>query len=226
MDTTKRTSAAWRAGVRNTRYGKHVWTAAFLLLALAGCAGPEPEGQARVGEPQVEESQPAPEVEAPAPQTGAGVLDWDDLPALEPDGFGPIRVGMTPAEASAAVGSELAQPEGMEASCFYVFPEDAPQGLGLMFSEGRLARIDVTTDAYETAAGGQVGQSTEEVEDLYDGALAVSPHKYDEGGTYLTLTPSGELATTHRLIFETHDGEVTSFRAGQLPQVEWVEGCS
>lgn len=226
MESRDITPAGGRAGVRDRNPWRRAGAAVFTLLILTGCPGSEPGEEKRMGEPEVTETRPAPETEAPAPGAEPAVLDWDDLPAVEPDGFGPVRVGMTLEEASAAVGGELARPEGAEEACFYVYPEDAPKGLGLMFSEGRLVRIDVTTDAYETASGAQVGMATEEVQELYDDGLAVSPHKYDEGGSYLTLTPAGDLAATHRLLFETNDGEVAAFRAGQLPQVQWVEGCS
>jgi hypothetical protein len=32
--------------------------------------------------------------------------------------------------------------------------------------------------------------------------------------------------TTHRIVFETDGQNVTLFRSGRMPEVEWVEGCS
>lgn len=35
-----------------------------------------------------------------------------------------------------------------------------------------------------------------------------------------------EADQNYRVIFETHEGKVTAYRAGQLPEVNYIEGCS
>jgi len=55
-------------------------------------------------------------------------------------------------------------------------------------------------------------------------SLQVSPHKYrwEEGWRYLSFGDD----STHRLIFTVDSHVVRSWRAGLVPAVEYVEGCS
>ena len=55
----------------------------------------------------------------------------------------------------------------------------------------------------------------------------VAAHKYVAGGHYLTFVPDDPADADLRLIFETDaSSKVTQFRAGRLPEVAYVEGCS
>lgn len=141
-------------------------------------------------------------------------------------GFGPIRIGMTLAEArSIGVGPLVEQPSGSQ-NCFYVKPSTAPEGLQFMVSQGRIARIDITTPAYASVRGARVGQTQEMVTSLYSGQLEITKHKYDENGFYLTFRPKDTADQPYRLQFETDGKQITKFRVGRLPEVEQVEGCS
>jgi len=94
-----------------------------------------------------------------------------------------------------------------------------------MMEDGRFVRYDVGTDKETAPGGGKVGMSVEELQKLYGGALKASPHKYTQGGQYLSMD-AGDVAPT-RLVFEVDAaGKVTSWRVGLSPQVEYVEGCS
>src|ERR1035437_6267523 len=56
-------------------------------------------------------------------------------------------------------------------------------------------------------------------------AVTVGPHKYIEGGHYMTVV--GDSASAGKaIVFETDGKRVTMFRGGRLPEVKWVEGCS
>lgn len=55
--------------------------------------------------------------------------------------------------------------------------------------------------------------------------MTVQPHKYTDGH-YLVVRPADAADTTHLLVFETDGRVVERFRAGQKPQVEYVEGCA
>ena len=51
------------------------------------------------------------------------------------------------------------------------------------------------------------------------------PHKYVEGGQYLSVDADAEAPS--KLVFETDaSGNVTRWRVGLLPQANYVEGCS
>lgn len=143
------------------------------------------------------------------------------------NGIGSIRVGMTVAEASIASGTKLVG-KG-EPSCYYVRPLGVPKGLGFMVTNGRIARVDVYENKnITTLSGAKIGDTEARIKALYPGQIKVSPHKYtaDSGGHYLTYIPKDKSDRFYRLIFETDGKRVTNFRAGKLPEVEFVEGCS
>jgi membrane-bound inhibitor of C-type lysozyme/uncharacterized membrane protein len=135
-------------------------------------------------------------------------------------GLGPVRVGMTMAEAGAALGMPLA---GADAAgeCIYVRPSRELAGVMFMVVNGAIARVDVSAGDVATEEGVRVGDSSESVRELYAGRVTASPHKYTDG-EYLTISPDAQ----HRIVFEVERQQVTRYRGGRLPEVEWVEGCS
>lgn len=138
-------------------------------------------------------------------------------------GIGPLVAGMTLEEARAALGSEITEPA--DSQCAYVTSENGPATVRLMVVDGRVARVEVHDTTVATAAGARVGDSEARVDSLYSGRVEVMPQKYSDGH-YLTVMPATPADSQFRLVFETDAGRVTTFRAGLLPMVEWVEGCS
>ena len=55
--------------------------------------------------------------------------------------------------------------------------------------------------------------------------MTATPHKYLPGGEYLTVRSASPADSLRRMVFETENGRVTHFRAGRVPEVEWVERC-
>ena len=139
-------------------------------------------------------------------------------------GIGPLRAGMTLPEASAALGGALVGPSGADtAGCYFVQWRGGPPGVRVMVEGGRIARVDVDTAGIRTAAGAGIGDTEEQIQQLYPGRVAVTPRKYEEGHT-LTIAPNAT-DSSHAIVFETAGGKVTRYRAGRRPQVEYVEGC-
>lgn len=161
---------------------------------------------------------------APITPTTRPVLSASSTLTLR--GLGPVRIGMTMAEASAAAGTTLVQRGVPGESCAYGIPEGGPEDVSFMFLSGRLARVDVNTGGIKTLSGAAVGDSKAEVQARYAGQLQVSPHKYVAAGSYLTLVPADAADAELRLIFETDGSKVTRFRAGSQPGVSYIEGCS
>jgi len=141
-------------------------------------------------------------------------------------GLGPVRVGMTLSEASAAAGTEIVPERGASDSCSYATPKGGPEGVSFMVVSGRVARIDVSGGAVKTLSGAAIGDTEAAVQAMYSGQLQASPHKYVPAGRYLTLVPTGADDANFRLILETDGSKVTRFRAGRAPEVSFVEGCS
>ena len=158
------------------------------------------------------------------------------------DGIGPIRAGMTIAEAEASAQVQLVE-RGVRVglgSCYYLWPKTGPDNLGFMISsssEGtkidrkrdRIARVDVMAGSkITTPSGAKIGDTEARIKALYLGHIQVAPHQYTAraGGHYLIFTPKDRVDQNYRIIFETLNGKVTRFRAGKLPEVAFVEGCA
>jgi hypothetical protein len=227
---------ATRAGARMNGLLLARITAAFALVAFAtpGCAnGAErapqrPDSVAnRAGalpSPAARESSAAPA--APATAAPAPPPPASPTYTVTEHGIGPLRAGMTFAEASAALGGALRIPAGVDTTgCDYLVWSDGPPGVHVMFDEHHIARVDVDTTSVATAAGARVGDDEARIKRLYPGQVTVTQHKYEDGH-YLTVVPPAPADKRYRIIFETARGRVTRYRAGMTPSVEYVEGCS
>ena len=170
-----------------------------------------------------------PMAEAPAPTPAADDTAAPAGPVSQASflGYGDMKLGSTVDEARAAWGGELNGAPMEGTTCHYLWPKwiTRPADFAFMMEDGRFVRYDVGTDKDTAPGGGKVGMSVEELQKLYGGALKASPHKYTQGGQYLSMD-AGDVAPT-RLVFEVDAaGKVTSWRVGLSPQVEYVEGCS
>jgi hypothetical protein len=182
---------------------------ALFAVTLAGCGGSE--------------AKRAPPVEGGSAVSVTASPDSAETWRLSETGIGPVRVGMTVAEAAAALPDGAAHPETQE--CAYVGLSGLPVGVSLMTEGGRVVRVDVDdSSAVATARGARVGWTEAQVLAAYPGAR-VQPHKYEDGH-YLVAIPGAPADTVHRIVFETARGVVTRFRGGVIPAVEYVEGCS
>lgn len=141
-------------------------------------------------------------------------------------GYGPLRAGMTGAEASAATEGSLTIPVVASAQqCDYATWPVAPRGMSVMFEGGVLVRVDVVEAGIRTPEGLEVGATAARADSLYAASALRRPHKYS-AGEYLILRPLAPADTLHRLVIEIVEGRVTAIRVGQFPAVEYVEGCS
>jgi hypothetical protein len=145
--------------------------------------------------------------------------------ALSEEGLGQLQVGMTLTEA-VNMGLVNERPD-MKPSCDFVFPAvgaGIPFGVNVMVVKGKIARIDVDTGTVTTEDGVKIGDTEDRVKSVYGDELQIQPHKYIEGGHYMTV--KGDSASAGKaIVFETDGKRVTMFRAGRIPEVEWVEGC-
>lgn len=141
-------------------------------------------------------------------------------------GYGPLRIGMTVAAAANALASPAPSTVGLDTACAYVRFDKAPAGMRIMVTGGTVARIEVDSSTVPTGLGVRVGDSESRVKTLYGSRVTVEPHKYLPNGHYLVVAPVPPTDSGFRLIFETDGSTVTSYRAGRLPQVQWVEGCA
>lgn len=200
---------------------------ALIVLAMPGCA----KGAERAPQPPDSVASPAatPTRDSSA-EPAASATSTPTPPPAAPTytvterGIGPLKAGMTFAEADAALGGALLVPVGVDTTgCDYLVWDRGPYGVHVMFDEHRVARVDIDTSGIATAAGARIGDDEARIKRLYPGQVTVTPHKYEDGH-YLTVTPAAD--KRFRIIFETSGGRVTRYRAGMMPSVEYVEGCS
>lgn len=193
--------------------------AALLVLALAACM-PSDEG---APEAAPGSTTPAPDPQE-APQPGPGAPDFEGRGwTVGPRGTGAAMVGTPLASVAEDIGA-TPDTAALRGGCSYLRPASDP-GTMVMVNEGRVVRVDVDGATVRTVEGAGVGDTEARIRELYAGRVTESPHKYT-GGRYLTVTPRAPADSAFRLVFETDGAKVTRFRAGRLPEVEWVEGCS
>jgi hypothetical protein len=149
----------------------------------------------------------------------AGPAGW----RITPDGFGPIRAGQSLAEASAAAGSPLTLAAGASPECSYAEWAAAPAGVRVMVERDTVARVEVVSGSVTTAEGAKIGDAEGRINSLYATRVMVGPHKYTTG-KYMTASAPPD--TMHLIVFETDGQNVTMFRSGRVPAVQYVEGCS
>jgi hypothetical protein len=132
---------------------------------------------------------------------------------------------MTRAQAESVVGGSLAiSRDTAWKECGYVSSDRLPAGARMMVEQGSIARIDIVEGTTATAEGARIGDSEDRIRQLYAGHVATSPHKYTNGH-YLTVKPTGPADGAYRIVFETDGQRVTVYRAGRVPQVEYIERC-
>lgn len=130
---------------------------------------------------------------------------------------------MSLSELNAVLHESFSMPEDKdEQACFYVEPAKHP-GVALMIEEGHVTRVDVDRPGVSTAEGIKIGDSESRAMQVYGNKLKVEPHHYTAPeGHYLTVLSSNE---RYGIRFETDEGKVVRFYAGQRQAIAYVEGC-
>lgn len=150
---------------------------------------------------------------------------------LTPDGWGPLRIGMSRAEVVAAAGED-AEPGAVGGpdpeACDEFRPRNAPDGVLVMIQNGVLTRISVSRNAdVSTPTGFRVGDSGSAVLAEYGARARVEPHKYwAPPAKYVTAWRQARSQSERRGIrYEiSSENEVVHLRGGG-PSIEYVEGC-
>lgn len=142
------------------------------------------------------------------------------------NGIGPIRVGMTIQQAEASARTRLLSEADPVGKCWFVKPQGGPRDISFMVIAGQIARVEIYRNSrIATVRGAKIGDSEDRIKSLYPRQIQVTSHAYLQGGHYLTFVPRNASDRQYRLVFETDGRRVERFRAGRLPEVEYVEGC-
>lgn len=205
--------------------------AVLLASSLAACTDPpatDHDALVLASDDQEVAEEEADVPPATAPAFAATPATQDAAPAdaaISYAGYGPVPFGATAAQVRAARGETLIGGPAEPGGCYYLYTE--PQtagryGIAFMIDKDRFVRVDVDDPAVVAPGGGQAGMHIEQIRGLYAG-IEEQPHKYVEGGKSLRYRD----ASGSVVVFETDPtGEVTEWRTGVPPQVDYVEGCS
>jgi len=148
-------------------------------------------------------------------------------------GAGPVRFGMSLAEVRRVLGDPKASlfvtyPGNSrgENGCSVLLSKALPDGLGLMFFDQKVFRVDVSErTAGKTDLGGRVGDFEERIQALYAGHIRVEPDPQDPNGHYLIYQPGDARDKDYELLFESDGHDVTNFRSGFATAVALANGC-
>ena len=150
---------------------------------------------------------------------------------LTPDGWGPLRIGMSRAEVVRAAGED-ANPNAVGGAepdqCDEFRPRNAPQGLLVMLERGVLTRISVSRNRdIKTAEGFGVGASADSVIAAYGSRARVDLHKYSEApAKYVTVWRGSATQADRRGIrYEVDTTNRVAHVRGGTQSIEYVEGC-
>lgn len=205
-----------------------------VLLLAAGCGD---EGN---GDDASSTTTRAP-VTASTAATTTSMPEEKELTAKSPvrlDGIGPVIMGMTLDEATAAVGRRVAVDQDSLISgddtdlCGFAVVDGGPEELSFMVNrdrprdEWRIVRLDVSDDGTIATVGGiRVGSTEEDVRRVYGNAIKTEPHAYTgPQGHYMILDGDGPGGM--KLLFETDGTKVLTYRSGLEGAVDAIEGCA
>jgi len=194
-------------------------------LSLAACSQPEPAA------PE------APAAAPPAAEPPAAAPVAADPNVLTADGLGALKIGMTAAEVTAAMGPDSSPNAAGGAdpqACDEFRPERAPEGVLVMMEQGVLTRISLIRAAtLKTDRGFGIGSSGAAIKAAYGGGVVAQPAKYEaapaedlfvwaRGGSTAYVTDASARGVRYEI---GTDGLVKAVRAGG-PSIQLVEGCS
>ncbi len=183
----------------------------------------------------------APPTTTEAPITTAPV----DANAITSEGWNSLRIGMTRAEVTAAVGAQ-ANPNTVggadPASCDLFHPANAPEGMLVMIQQDVLTSITLRNNTtLKTDRGFGIGDTAAAIKAAYGASAHVLPHHYiglpaeyitvwtNTGGATLDehgWIPENTTPNARGIRYETNaEGRVTEIHAGG-PSIQYVEGCS
>jgi len=139
-------------------------------------------------------------------------------------GLPPASIGQTVAQAETSLKAPLlAAPGQADAPCQKRSTAAQP-GVVYVVDDGLITRVETRDKRYPSISGVRVGDDAHKARQVYGARLSVQPHLYFDNGLRLSVySPDRQYA----LVMESNDnGRIIAMRAGMVPAVEQLEGCS
>lgn len=196
-----------------------------LVAAIAACSSGTPDSSSQ---PATTDSGSTAATEA---ADSSGTHGQSSTEILTPNGWGPLRIGMTLAEVTVALGPD-ARPDAVGGPdpdrCDEFRPANAPDGMLVMIEDGALTRISISRNSgITTPAGFRVGDAGTAVLAEYGGRAQVKPHQYwAQPAKYITVwqNPLPD-ADPRGIRYEIDSDDVVAHLRAGGPSIEYVEGC-
>jgi hypothetical protein len=133
-------------------------------------------------------------------------------------GVGDVTFGMTREDAEAAVGGAF-EDQGPGTPACTVASVAGQTGRTYVVVNGRVERIDVTSEQVATRSGARIGTTEEQLRSLFGDQLDEEDRTDGRAGSLLVFVPRDATDAQFRIVFETDGSRVTGMRAGRLPYV-------
>ncbi len=153
----------------------------------------------------------------------AAMTSLDSESRLRVDGIGPVRIGMTLAQARTASGLDMPRSEG--GVCVGYQTDGAPAGLAFTAVEGsnRVDFVSVSQPSIATVSGIRVGSTVTEVRRTYGDSLTGS---VQDGWGKLVFRATDPSLERFAMAFLFSDGKVADIWSGLRTIVERDEICA
>jgi hypothetical protein len=148
-------------------------------------------------------------------------------PLLTADGLAPFRVGMTETEIRRIPGLQMefhSEASGDADSCETASVSGMPD-LGLMLVHRRIVKIGTSAPAIRTADGVHIGTTEAQLRTIFGKRAVFSGRPYYEGDPnyhWIVVKVNG----TREFVFATSEHVVDGLSVGDLPGIEFMEGCA
>jgi hypothetical protein len=143
---------------------------------------------------------------------------------LGPDGYGPIRIGMTQPQVEARLGRKFPASTDPDDKFCREITSDPQRGIFFMFENDRLTRILLTRrEMSATTSGIRVGDTEAALRRRYGNALIIKPAAYYDPPAHDITVHKGRLG--RGLKFVTTPRRVIRQIIAGGPSIAYIEGC-
>jgi hypothetical protein len=152
-----------------------------------------------------------------APSAEAALTDRS---RISTSGLGPLKLGMTLAQAERATGRRITPREG-NGDCDYGVLHPRSLGVEMLTTRGRIAVVYVSRRGIATRSGARVRDTPRRLRALYGSELVSVKQFYNPRERGFEVRDG-----SRKVRFSVLGGRVSVIAAGRKPEVDYLEACS